>query len=95
MLTDGCYRQIEFAGVLRGTQNEGAAQQVVDWLLSPAVQADLPLSMFVFPARANSPLPEVFTKFATKVPNPLQLPATVVDANLKTWLNQWDEVMNR
>ncbi|CAB4615264.1 unannotated protein [freshwater metagenome] len=95
VLTDGCYRQIEFAGVLRGTQNEGAAQQVVDWLLSPAVQADLPLSMFVFPARANTPLPEVFTKFATKVPNPLQLPATVVDANLKTWLNQWDEVMNR
>jgi thiamine transport system substrate-binding protein len=67
----------------------------VDWLLSPVVQADLPLSMFVFPARANTPLPEVFTKFATKVPNPLQLPATVVDANLKTWLNQWDEVMGR
>jgi thiamine transport system substrate-binding protein len=95
VLTDGCYRQIEFAGVLRGTQHEGAAQQVVDWLLSPVVQADLPLSMFVFPARANTPLPEVFTKFATKVPNPLQLPATVVDANLKTWLNQWDEVMGR
>lgn len=95
VLTDGCYRQIEFAGVLRGTQNEAAAQKVVDWLLSPAVQADVPLSMFVFPARANTPLPEVFTKFAAKVADPLQLSATDVDANLKGWLNQWDEVMGR
>jgi thiamine transport system substrate-binding protein len=95
VLTDGCYRQIEFAGILRGTQNEAAAQQVVDWLLSPGVQAEVPLSMFVFPARANTPLPEVFTKFAAKVDQPLQLSATDIDANLKSWLNQWDGVMGR
>jgi len=95
VLTDGCYRQIEFAGILRGTQNEAAAQKVVDWLLSPEVQAEVPLSMFVFPARANTPLPEVFTQFAAKVEKPLQLSATDVDANLKTWLNQWGQVMGR
>jgi len=95
VLTDGCYRQIEFAGVLRGTQNEQAAQQVVDWLLSEGVQADVPLSMFVFPARANTPLPEVFTKFAANVPNPLQLPASEVKTNLKSWLTSWGQVMGR
>ena len=95
VLTDGCYRQVEFAGVLRGTGNEQAAQQVVDWLLSEGVQADVPLSMFVFPARANTPLPEVFTKFAAKVPTPLQLPATEVNANLKKWLSEWGQVMGR
>ena len=95
VLTDGCYRQIEFAGVLRGTQHEAAAQQVVDWLISAPVQADVPLSMFVFPSRANTPLPTVFTKFAATVEHPEQLSATDVDANLKTWLNQWGQVMGR
>ena len=95
VLTDGCYRQVEFAGVLRGTQHEAAAQTVVDWLLSKGVQADVPLSMFVFPARENTPLPEVFTKFAATVPHPLQLSATDVNANLKSWLSEWDQVMGR
>ena len=95
VLTDGCYRQIEFAGVLRGSGNEQAAQRVIDWLLSESVQADVPLSMFVFPARANTPLPEVFTKFAAKVSQPLQLPASDVNANLKNWLSKWGQVMGR
>ncbi|HBJ73046.1 MAG TPA: thiamine ABC transporter substrate-binding protein, partial [Actinobacteria bacterium] len=84
-----------FAGVLRGTQNESAAQKVVDWLLSAPVQADVPLSMFVFPARENTPLPEVFTKFAAQVPDPLQLPAADVNAHLSEWLKTWGQVMGR
>ena len=95
VLTEGCYRQIEFAGVLRGTTDQAAAQKVVDWLLSAPVQADVPLSMFVFPSRAGVPLPEVFTKFAAKVPHPLQLPAADVNAHLSDWLKTWDQVMGR
>ncbi len=95
VLTDGCYRQVEYAGVLAGTPNEAAAQKVVDWLLSEPVQADVPLSMFVFPARAETPLPDVFTKFAATVATPLQLPADDVAANLSTWLADWGTVMGR
>lgn len=95
VMTDGCYRQVEYAGVLAGTPNAAAAQQVVDWLLSPEVQADVPLSMFVFPARENTPLPEVFTKFAAKVPSPAGLPAAQASTSLPDWLASWDEVMGR
>lgn len=95
VMTDGCYRQVEYAGVLAGTPNEVAAQQVVDWLLSPEVQADVPLSMFVFPAREGTPLPEVFTAFAATVASPASLPAGEVSASLPGWLAQWDEVMGR
>ena len=95
VMTSGCYRQVEFAGVLAGTPNEGAAQQVIDWLLSEPVQADVPLSMFVFPAREGTPLPEVFTKFAARVDAPLQLDAGEVSANLADWLQAWGEVMGR
>lgn len=95
VMTDGCFRQVEYAGVLAGTPNEAGAQQVVDWLLSPEVQADVPLSMFVFPAREGTPLPEVFTQFAATVDAPLSLPAAEVSANLADWLSEWDEVMGR
>jgi thiamine transport system substrate-binding protein len=95
VLTDGCYRQVEYAGVLAGAANPQGAKAVVDWLLSEPVQADVPLSMFVFPARSGTPLPTVFTDFAAQVEHPLQLPAAEVSANLPTWLADWGSVMGR
>ena len=95
VMTDGCYRQVEYAGVLAGTPNEAAAQQVVDWLVSAPVQADVPLSMFVFPARTGIALPDVFEKFAAKVTAPLQLDAAEVASSLPTWLETWGDVMGR
>lgn len=95
VMTDGCYRQVEYAGVLAGTGQAAGAQAVVDWLLSEGVQADVPLSMFVFPAREGVTLPEVFTKFAATVEDPLSLPADEVAANLTDWLTEWGAVMGR
>lgn len=95
VLTDGCYRQVEYAGVLAGAADPAGAQQVVDWLLSEQVQADVPLSMFVFPAREGTPLPQVFTDFAAQVPDPLQLAPEEVAANVGTWLADWGIVMGR
>ena len=95
VMTDGCYRQVEYAGVLAGTTNATAAGKVVDWLLSPGVQADIPLSMFVFPVREGVELPPVFADFAAVVDDPLSLPADEVAENLDGWLAQWGEVMGR
>ena len=36
----------------------------VDFMLAERFQADIPLQMFVFPARDGTPLPDVFTRFA-------------------------------
>jgi thiamine transport system substrate-binding protein len=95
VMTDGCYRQVEYAGVLSGAANPDGARAVVDWLLSEPVQADVPLSMFVFPAREGTPLPDVFVDFAADVPAPLQLEPEVVAENLSTWLADWGSVMQR
>jgi len=95
VMTDGCYRQVEYAGVLAGAANPDGARAAVDWLLSEPVQADVPLSMFVFPAREGTPLPAVFTDFAATVDQPLQLPAEEVTANLADWLAEWGTVMGR
>jgi thiamine transport system substrate-binding protein len=95
VMTDGCYRQVEYAGVLAGAANPSGAQKVIDWLISQPVQADAPLSMFVFPARSGVALPEVFTKFAAKVDSPLMLDPTAVAAGLDGWLADWGTVMGR
>lgn len=95
VMTDGCYRQVEFAGVLSGTDQPDAARTVVDWLLSPKVQADVPLSMFVYPARADVPLPEVFTAFVTRPTQPLQLPAAEVATGREAWIEQWTQTVLR
>lgn len=93
VMTDGCFRQVEYAGVLAGTDNPLAARAVVDWLLSPEVQADVPLSMFVFPARTGTPLPKVFTDFAATPSEPLALQPT--DAQRSAWVDAWDQVTLR
>jgi thiamine transport system substrate-binding protein len=95
VLTDGCFRQVEYAGVLRGTDQPEAARAVVDWLLSPEVQADVPLSMFVFPVRPDTELPEVFALFAVVPEDPLTLDPALIESRRETWVAQWDEVTLR
>lgn len=95
VLTDGCFRQVEFAGVLAGTEQPQAARAVVDWLLAEPFQADVALSMFVFPARTGTPLPDVFTAFAAVPADPLSLPPSTVTANRERWVDQWTEAVLR
>jgi thiamine transport system substrate-binding protein len=95
VMTDGCFRQVEYAGVLKGTKNPLAARAVVDWLLSPAVQADVPLSMFVLPAVPGTPLPKVFTDFAATPADPLTLDPATIDKNRSAWIDAWDQVTLR
>lgn len=94
-MTDGCFRQVEYAGVLRGTTQPEAAREVVKWLVSDGVQHDVPLSMFVFPARSGTELPKVFTDFAASPSAPTAVEPALIAANLDTWLTQWDAVMGR
>jgi thiamine transport system substrate-binding protein len=88
-MLDSCFRQVEFAGVLQGTAHRAAARKLVDFMLSPAFQADIPLQMFVFPVRDGVTLPEVFQKFAEVSPNPLSLPADEISSNRDQWIQQW------
>jgi thiamine transport system substrate-binding protein len=95
VMLDGCFQQVEFAGVLRGSPHPEAARQVVDWLVSPEVQADIPLSMFVFPARRDTPLPEVFEQFALRPTAPLTLDAQTIADNRANWVEQWTQIVLR
>ena len=94
VVTDGCFRQVEFAGILEGTEHEEEARQLVDYMLSETWQADIPLNMFVYPVREGVALPEVFS--LSSVPDaPLSLPPEEIDANREAWIKAWTDTVLR
>ncbi len=90
-----CFRQIEFVGILAGTQKLEAAQQFVDFMLSREFQEDLPLQMFVFPVNREAELPEVFAEYALIPEEPITLEYDVIDENRQRWLTEWTETVLR
>jgi thiamine transport system substrate-binding protein len=92
-MLDSCFRQVEFAGVIKGTEHEAAARKLVDFMLSEKFQADVPLQMFVFPVRDGTPLPAVFTKFAEVAAEPLSLPPSDISAHRDAWIEQWTDTV--
>ena len=88
-----CFRQIEFAGVLRGTEHAEAARQLVDFLISERFQREIALNLFVFPANAEVELDPVFTQYAAIPDAPLTLDPATIDANRAEWIDRWTEIV--
>jgi thiamine transport system substrate-binding protein len=95
VLTDTCFRQVEFAGVLRGAANPRGARRLVDFMLGERFQADVPLQMFVFPARAGTPLPAVFRQHAAVPEDPLTVPPDEIGEQRDEWIEQWTSTVLR
>ncbi|MCR1783532.1 thiamine ABC transporter substrate-binding protein [Nocardioides carbamazepini] len=98
-LLDGCFRQVEYAGVLAGDEtNTAGAHAVIDWLLSPEVQAALPESMYVFPVASDTELPADWGRFAQRpeqTGQSEQVAPAEIAAERKAWLEQWTEIVSR
>ena len=90
-----CFRQVELAGVLRGARNPEGARKLIDFMLSPRFQRDVPGSMFVFPVRKGVPLPPEFERFAVVPAHPLELPAEQIGRNRDRWIKEWTEIVLR
>lgn len=89
-----CFRQVEYAGVLRGTKNPELADALVDYLLSRKFQESMPLTLFVFPVNPDAVLPEVFEKFAVRAKDPLMVPADDIEKNRSVWLDDWRRIFS-
>lgn len=90
-----CFRQVEFVGILKGTENQALAEQFVDFMLSETFQEDIPLNMFVFPANEDASLPDVFTQWAQIPEEPIRGDAAAIEANREVWIEAWTEVVLR
>ena len=85
------FRQIEFAGILKGTSSMELAQKTMDFILSKEFQEDIPLQMFVFPASNNAELPEVFRKHAKITKEPAFLDSELINTKRDFWIREWTE----
>jgi thiamine transport system substrate-binding protein len=90
-----CFRQVELAGILRGARNGEGARKLIDFMLSPAFQRDVPLSMFVFPVRNGVTLPAAFAKWAVVPARPLELSPAEIGRNRDRWIREWTDVVLR
>ena len=90
-----CYRQIEFVGILSGTNNRALAEAWIDFMLSPTFQEDMPLQMYVFPVNPNAALAEAFVNFLAIPDSPASLDPALVAENRDDWLQAWTETVLR
>ena len=84
--------QVEFVGILKGTKNLEAARKFVDWLLSKPVQENIPTEMWVYPARRDARLPEVF-RWAQEPIGPVRLDPSLIAKNRERWIDEWTRVV--
>ncbi|MFM8867647.1 MAG: thiamine ABC transporter substrate-binding protein, partial [Ilumatobacteraceae bacterium] len=89
---DTCFRQVEYAGVLRGTKHPREAERLIDFLLGDTFQSDLPLTQFVYPVNPTVGLPDVFVTHAKRPTNPRSMSPATIAENRMQWLDEWDAV---
>ncbi|GED98792.1 thiamine ABC transporter substrate-binding protein [Gordonia crocea] len=94
-LLETCFRQVEYAGILKGAANVDGARKVIDFLLGPSVQKALPASMFVYPVTRDTPLPD---GWSTRAPMPewtVNMPPGYIAKNREKWLQEWRDAVGR
>ena len=90
---NACWRQVEFAGILKGTSNRLMAEKFIDFLLSIEFQEDVPLQMFVYPVHPQATLPTEFVQ-ATQIPQqPASLDPALIAQNRESWIEAWTELV--
>jgi thiamine transport system substrate-binding protein len=96
VLADGaCFRQVEFIGILKGTEQRALAEKLIDFMLSKDFQEDIPLQMFVFPANETADLPDVFVQYAKIPENPAYVSPDTIESNREAWIEVWTETVLR
>ena len=92
-LRTDCYRQTEYAGVLKNAANPQAARDLIEFMRGMYFQESLPGAMYVYPVVEGIKLPDSWSKRA---------PAAIstiggdldVDANREKWLADFNWVFD-
>ncbi len=91
-LSTECFRQYEYAGVVKGALNTAGGQAVIDFLLSESFQEALPWNMFVYP-NAGFAIPAEFQEFGAPAESVIGENLDFA-ANRERWLKDWSDVFD-
>lgn len=92
-LLDTCYRQVEYAGVLTGAKNPEGAKAFIDFLLTDAVQADIPSQMYIYPINPDVPLPADWAKHAPLAKDPKKVDPQWLTENRNQLIKDWSALV--
>lgn len=90
-----CFRQIEFVGILNGTENRELAEAWVDFMLSTTFQEDIPLKMYVFPVNPSAELDSRFVNYLVVPDEPAVLDPALIAEHREEWIDAWTELVLR
>jgi thiamine transport system substrate-binding protein len=90
-----CFRQVEFAGILKGTKQRDLAEKWIDFMLSTTFQENMPLQMFVMPVNSEAELDETFSQYTAIPQEPALLDPETISANREKWIKAWTETVLR
>ncbi len=88
-----CFRQIEYAAILKNSQNRDLAEAFIEFILEDSFQNAIPLHMWVFPISTRAELPEVFIDFAVEAQNPAIVPPSQIEKNREKWIEEWTAIV--
>lgn len=94
-LLDTCFRQVEYAGVLKGAKNASGAKKFIDFMVQREFQEALPDNMYVYPVNSAATLPESWATWAKPAPEPFAVNAGEITANRERWLREWRDLATR
>lgn len=92
-LLSECFRQTEFAGVIRGSANAKGATALVEFLRSDAFQRSVPEAMYVYPAVSGTEVPEAWSNFALPAESTIGEDLNI-NANREQWLADWSAIFD-
>lgn len=90
---NACFRQIEFVGILKGTEKRDLAEKWIDFMLSTTFQKELPFAMAVYPVNRLTKIDEDFLAHSYFPDEPAALDPEYISANREKWITAWREVV--
>ncbi len=94
-LLDTCFRQVEYAGVLKGAENPAGVEKFIDFMQGRLFQAALPENMYVYPIDTTVALPSDWARWAPVSPHPYAVSAADITAHRNDWLRDWRDLTSR
>ncbi len=87
IFNEGNYISIEFAGILKTSQNKENANKFLKFMLSEDFQSVIPSTNIMYPVTNINNLPNAFKNL--QIPDALQLNPKLINDNKDDWISEW------
>ena len=89
-LLNECFRQFEFAAILKNGKNTVGANKFIAFMLEKKFQASLPDANYVYPVRSDVKLPKTWAEFAPAAIKTIGNES--IAAKRKSWFAAWSDI---